>query len=106
MSHFVVHATFCYTPQESWSLLDYEKNEKSIKMSLFSLIPDILPMIMPSAVQITKATDLEMQRAGNQSPMIRQGAVIGKSDKMCATGEISATLLLGFAGSNFAYILS
>ncbi|KAI0828101.1 RmlC-like cupin [Hypoxylon sp. FL0890] len=51
----------------------------------FSLLPDILPMIMPSEVQITKASDLEAQRDGKDAPMIRQGAVIGKSDRMCAT---------------------
>ncbi|KAH6645388.1 cupin domain-containing protein [Truncatella angustata] len=54
-------------------------------MSFFSIIPDILPMILPSAVQVTKASELEAQRAGADSPMTRQGAVIGKSDKMCAT---------------------
>ncbi|RYP62813.1 hypothetical protein DL770_009532 [Monosporascus sp. CRB-9-2] len=53
--------------------------------SLFSLLPDILPMIMPSAVEVTKASDLEAQRAGKDSAMIRQGAVVGKSEKMCAT---------------------
>ncbi|OTA89095.1 hypothetical protein M434DRAFT_34583 [Hypoxylon sp. CO27-5] len=52
---------------------------------LFSLLPDLLPMIMPSEVQITKASDLEAQRDGKDAPMIRQGAVIGKSDRMCAT---------------------
>ncbi|KAI1135954.1 RmlC-like cupin [Hypoxylon sp. FL0543] len=51
----------------------------------FSLLPDILPMIMPSEVHITKASDLEAQRDGKDAPMIRQGAVIGKSDRMCAT---------------------
>ncbi|KAK6196813.1 hypothetical protein LQW54_011174 [Pestalotiopsis sp. IQ-011] len=56
--------------------------------SFFSLIPDILPMILPSTVQITKASELETQRSGNASPMIRQGAVIGKSDRMCATDTI------------------
>lgn len=55
--------------------------------SFFSLIPDILPMILPSTVQIIKASELETQRSGNASPMIRQGAVIGKSDRMCATGR-------------------
>lgn len=64
-------------------------------MSFFSLIPDILPMIMPSAVHITKAADLEAQRAGAVSPMIRQGAVIGKSDKMCATGRSILLFLPG-----------
>jgi hypothetical protein len=63
-------------------------------------------MILPSAVQVTKASDLEAQRDGTDSPMIRQGAVIGKSDKMCATGRsfficlvirhISARLLRNF----------
>ncbi|KAI0003474.1 hypothetical protein F4779DRAFT_99583 [Xylariaceae sp. FL0662B] len=53
--------------------------------SFFSLLPDLLPMILPSAVHITKASDLEAQRQGKDAAMIRQGAVIGKSDKMCAT---------------------
>ncbi|KAI0456339.1 RmlC-like cupin domain-containing protein [Xylaria acuta] len=54
--------------------------------SLFSLLPDILPMIMPSAITIVKATDLETQRKTSENtPMIRQGAIIGKSDRMCAT---------------------
>ncbi|KAI1420275.1 RmlC-like cupin domain-containing protein [Xylaria sp. FL1777] len=54
--------------------------------SIFSLLPDILPMIMPSAITVVKATDLETQRQKSKdSPMIRQGAIIGKSDRMCAT---------------------
>ncbi|KAI1357292.1 cupin domain-containing protein [Xylaria arbuscula] len=56
-------------------------------MSIFSLLPDILPMIMPSAISVVKATDLETQREekSRDSPMTRQGAIIGKSDRMCAT---------------------
>ncbi|RWA06197.1 hypothetical protein EKO27_g8903 [Xylaria grammica] len=54
--------------------------------SIFSLLPDILPMIMPSAITVVKATDLQTQRERTKdSPMIRQGAIIGKSDRMCAT---------------------
>ncbi|KAI0473490.1 cupin domain-containing protein [Xylariaceae sp. FL0804] len=53
--------------------------------SFLSLIPDLLPMILPSAVHVTRAADLQAQRDGKDAPMIRQGAVIGKSDKMCAT---------------------
>ncbi|KAI1198152.1 RmlC-like cupin domain-containing protein [Nemania serpens] len=54
--------------------------------SIFSLLPDILPMILPSAITVVKATDLESQRQRSQdAPMIRQGAIIGKSDRMCAT---------------------
>ncbi|KAI5923997.1 hypothetical protein F4810DRAFT_666935 [Camillea tinctor] len=56
--------------------------------SLFSLIPDLLPMILPSAVHVVKASDLEAQRDAKDASMIRQGAIIGKSDKMCATGEV------------------
>ncbi|KAJ1324557.1 cupin domain-containing protein [Microdochium nivale] len=52
---------------------------------LLSLLPDILPMIVPASIHVTKARDLAIQRQGNDSPMLRQGAVIGKSDKMCAT---------------------
>lgn len=41
---------------------------------------------MPSAITVVKATDLETQRERSKdSPMIRQGAIIGKSDRMCAT---------------------
>ncbi|KAK6821109.1 hypothetical protein PG987_015509 [Apiospora arundinis] len=55
-------------------------------MSIFSLLPDILPMILPSAVHVTKAEDLEASRAtSSNSGMVRQGAIVGKSDKMCAT---------------------
>ncbi|KAK8016675.1 hypothetical protein PG993_014864 [Apiospora rasikravindrae] len=58
-------------------------------MSIFSLLPDILPMILPSAVHVTKAEDLEAQRAtSSNSGMVRQGAIVGKSDKMCATDTI------------------
>ncbi|KAI5864953.1 RmlC-like cupin [Durotheca rogersii] len=60
-----------------------------IMSSLFSLLPDLLPMIMPSEVHITKASDLEAQRSGKDAAMIRQGAVIGKSDRMCATVMIA-----------------
>ncbi|KAI1812130.1 RmlC-like cupin domain-containing protein [Poronia punctata] len=55
--------------------------------SIFSLLPDILPMILPSAVTVVKGSDLETQRP-QDSPMIRQGAIIGKSDRMCATETI------------------
>ncbi|KAI1451829.1 hypothetical protein F4805DRAFT_449876 [Annulohypoxylon moriforme] len=58
-----------------------------IMSGFFSLLPDLLPMIMPSEVQITKASDLEAQRDGKDAAMIRQGAVIGKSDRMCASGK-------------------
>lgn len=68
-------------------------------MSIFSLLPDILPMILPSAVHVTKATDLEAQRADNDSGMVRQGALVGKSDKMCATGTYA---LLPFGPAMFA----
>lgn len=57
--------------------------------SIFSLLPDILPMILPSAITVVKASDLDSQRDKSQdAPMIRQGAIIGKSDKMCATGTL------------------
>lgn len=68
-------------------------------MSLLALLPDILPMIVPGEVHVTKASDLEAQRAGKDSAMIRQGAVIGKTDKMCATGEKSCCCCLYFLRS-------
>ncbi|KAI1088632.1 RmlC-like cupin [Rostrohypoxylon terebratum] len=68
----------------------------------FSLLPDLLPMIMPSEVQITKASDLEAQRDGKNAAMIRQGAVIGKSDRMCA----SETIIYAASGNGMYVIIS
>ncbi|KAI1209307.1 RmlC-like cupin [Annulohypoxylon truncatum] len=67
----------------------------------FSLLPDLLPMIMPSEVQITKASDLEAQRDGKDAAMIRQGAVIGKSDRMCA----SETIIYAASGKGMYVII-
>ncbi|KAI2469838.1 RmlC-like cupin [Annulohypoxylon bovei var. microspora] len=69
--------------------------------SFFSLLPDLLPMIMPSEVQITKASDLEAQRDGKDAAMIRQGAVIGKSDRMCA----SETIIYAASGKGMYVII-
>ena len=62
-------------------------------MSIFSLLSDILPMILPSDISVVKAADLETQRGekSRDSPMSRQGAIIGKSDRMCATGKCAAS---------------
>ncbi|KAI1179009.1 RmlC-like cupin domain-containing protein [Nemania sp. FL0916] len=54
--------------------------------SILSLLPDILPMILPSAITVVKGTDLEAERQKSpDSPVMRQSAIIGKSDRMCAT---------------------
>jgi hypothetical protein len=54
--------------------------------SLLPIIQDILPILMPSAVHVTRATELDAA-TGQTDGMIRKGAIVGKSDKICATGQ-------------------
>ena len=54
--------------------------------SLLPIIKDILPIIMPSAVHITRASELD-GGTGQTEGMIRKGAIVGKSDKICASGR-------------------
>lgn len=74
-----------------------------VMSGFFSLLPDLLPMIMPSEVQITKASELEAQRNGKNAAMIRQGAVVGKSDRMCATGELQIWTSTGYLNRHLGY---
>jgi hypothetical protein len=53
--------------------------------SLLPIIKDILPILMPSTVHVTKASELD-SATGQTDGMIRKGAIIGKSDKICASG--------------------
>jgi hypothetical protein len=53
--------------------------------SLLPIISDILPIIMPSQVQVTKSSELD-PGTGQTEGMIRKGAIVGKSDKICASG--------------------
>ncbi|KAI1821611.1 RmlC-like cupin domain-containing protein [Xylaria intraflava] len=54
--------------------------------SIFSLLPDILPILLPSAITVIKGADLEARRQKSKdAPTIRQGVIVGKSEKMCAT---------------------
>lgn len=69
---------------------------------LLPLIPDLLPMIMPSSVHIAKAENMvavPAPRAASPQPVngtngeetetgvVQKDAVVHKSDKMCARGE-------------------
>ncbi len=65
--------------------------------SLLPLIHDILPMIMPSSIHITKASDLlptatlsneegDLEAASGVK-IIKRDAIINKSDKICASGR-------------------
>jgi hypothetical protein len=57
--------------------------------SLFPILKDLVPMIMPSSVHVTKATELD-EGTGQTEGMIRKGAIINKSDKVCASGKQQA----------------
>src|SRR4051812_13785260 len=70
-------------------------------MSLIPLIHDLLPMILPSSIFISRApqpaavdptraaTDDPKPDGPSQGPPVRErAAVVDKSDKLCAAGEI------------------
>ncbi|KAL2061342.1 hypothetical protein VTL71DRAFT_7615 [Oculimacula yallundae] len=52
--------------------------------SLLPIIKDILPIIMPSKVHVTKSTELDVA-TGQTDGMVRKGAIIKKSNKVCAS---------------------
>ncbi|KAH6982740.1 RmlC-like cupin domain-containing protein [Ilyonectria destructans] len=52
--------------------------------SLFPLISEILPMIMPSSTRITRAKQLEPAHPTVEGPVIQREAIVNKCDKMCA----------------------
>lgn len=57
--------------------------------SLLPIIKDIVPMIMPSHVHVTKASDLDESTGGQTEGMIRKGAIVNKSEKICASVMIA-----------------
>jgi hypothetical protein len=54
--------------------------------SLLPIISDIIPMVMPGAVHVTKSTELDAG-TGQTEGMVRKGAIINKSEKICASGS-------------------
>jgi hypothetical protein len=68
--------------------------------SLLPLIQDILPMILPSSIHITKASEILPPSVltseatgtdaveGHAEPrVVSRDAIVNKTDKMCATGQ-------------------
>jgi hypothetical protein len=54
--------------------------------SLLPLLKDLVPIMMGSSpVYVKKSTDLD-SGTGQTEGMIRKGAIINKSDKICASG--------------------
>ncbi|GKT92323.1 cupin domain-containing protein [Colletotrichum tofieldiae] len=57
--------------------------------SLIPLINDLLPMIIPSSVSVTKASTLRASDATLQPGSANEAdAVVGKSDKLCASDTV------------------
>lgn len=59
--------------------------------SLLPIIQDILPMILPSSVHITKADEIgplpTIPTGGKVEPrVVSRDAMVNKTDKLCATG--------------------
>ncbi|UKZ75792.1 hypothetical protein TrVFT333_003486 [Trichoderma virens FT-333] len=52
--------------------------------SLLPLISEILPMILPSTTEVTRADQLK-PIPDNEGRSIRDSAIVGKCDKMCAS---------------------
>jgi hypothetical protein len=68
--------------------------------SLLPLIQDILPMILPASVTVTKAADIlppetqpteEAEGAKPDVRVISRHALVDKTDKMCASGTTIQT---------------
>src|SRR2546430_1880860 len=55
--------------------------------SFIPILKDILPIIMPSEVHVTKSTEL-VAGIGQTEGMIRKGAIVKKSEHLCASGRI------------------
>ncbi len=72
--------------------------------SLLPLLHDLLPIFIPSSVQITRASDVKpavsqgepsldragsdgAQAAGAPAGVTSQDAIVNRNDKMCAAGE-------------------
>lgn len=60
--------------------------------SFLPIIKDLIPIVMPSSVHVTKSTALD-EGTGQTEGMIRQGAIIDKSVKICASGELACRLI-------------
>jgi len=53
--------------------------------SLLPIISDIIPILSPGPVQITKASELDASTGGETDGMVRKGAIVGRSNHVCAS---------------------
>lgn len=58
----------------------------AVMASFIPIISEILPMIMPASTHITTREELEPVHATVDGPVIERPAVVGRCDKMCASG--------------------
>lgn len=72
--------------------------------SLIPVIKDILPIIHPGPVISVKSNELD-DSTGQTQGMIRKGAIVGKCDKLCASGTYIYLRLGCFILSMFSYFL-
>jgi len=54
--------------------------------SLIPILQDIIPMLRPGKVQVVKSTELD-EGTGQTEGMIRKGAIVGMSDRLCASSR-------------------
>lgn len=53
-------------------------------MSLLPILKDLVPLVKPGPVHVTKSTELDAG-TGQTEGMIRKAAIVEKSDKICAS---------------------
>lgn len=61
--------------------------------SLLPILSDIIPILMPGSVQVAKGSELEIGTDQTEG-MIRKGAIVNKSHKLCASGRSYDTAAL------------
>ena len=61
--------------------------------AIIPILKDIIPMIIPSEVQVTKSTELDAGTPQTEG-MIRKGAIIGKSEHICASGKTYVSFMI------------
>jgi len=57
----------------------------SLWQGVRNIVSDILPIIMPGEVQVRTSRQLDEATGGQTEGMVRKGAIVGMSERVCAT---------------------
>jgi hypothetical protein len=84
-----LHSTDIHLSLKRKSEISNEYPPLLMMSALIPIISEIIPMMMPSSACIIKAKDIEPPYPTVEGPVIQRPAVVGKCDKMCASGIFS-----------------